>query len=47
MDKAHFFGLDLVGQYLDDFLEKFEYLAQTVDAVDRAALIKYQLASFD
>lgn len=32
---------------LDDFLEKFEYLAQTVDAVDRAALIKYQLASFD
>jgi hypothetical protein len=32
---------------LDDFLEKFEYLAQTLDAVDRAALIKYQLASFD
>ena len=32
---------------LDDFLEKFEYLSQTVDVVDRAALIKYQLASFD
>jgi hypothetical protein len=32
---------------LDDFLEKFEYLAQTVDAVDRSALVKYQLASFD
>ncbi|HXM61778.1 MAG TPA: ATP-binding protein [Terriglobales bacterium] len=32
---------------LDDFLERFEYFAQTVDAVDRAALIKYQLASFD
>lgn len=32
---------------LDDFLGKFEYLAQTVDAVDHAALIQYQLASFD
>ncbi len=30
---------------LDDFLVKCEYLAQTVDAVDRAALAKYQLAS--
>jgi len=30
---------------LDDFLERFEYLAQTIDAVDRAALTKYQLAS--
>jgi hypothetical protein len=30
---------------LDDFLEKFEYLAQTIDAVDMAGLTKYQLAS--
>ena len=30
---------------LDEFLEKFEYLARTIDAVDRAALTKYQLAS--
>jgi hypothetical protein len=30
---------------LDDFLERFEYLAQTIDAVDRSALAKYQLAS--
>jgi len=25
---------------LDDFLEKFEYLAQTVEAVDRSPLVK-------
>jgi hypothetical protein len=30
---------------LDNFLERFEYLAQAIDAVDRAALTKYQLAS--
>jgi hypothetical protein len=31
---------------LDEFLEKFEYLAQTINALDEAALAKYQLASF-
>src|SRR6266481_2318898 len=31
---------------LDEFLEKFEYLAQTINALDQAALAKYQLASF-
>jgi hypothetical protein len=30
---------------LDDFLKRFEYLAQAIDAVDRAALAKFQLAS--
>jgi hypothetical protein len=30
---------------LDEFLTKFEYLARIIDAVDRAALAKYQLAS--
>jgi hypothetical protein len=30
---------------LDNFLERFEYLAQAINAVDRAALTKYQLAS--
>ena len=41
-------GLSVNGEHqmpLDDFLVKCEYLAQTVDAVDRAALAKYQLAS--
>jgi hypothetical protein len=31
---------------LDEFLERFEYLAQTINALDQAALAKYQLASF-
>jgi Putative DNA-binding domain len=31
---------------LDEFLEKFEYLANTIDAIDKAALTEYQLASF-
>jgi Putative DNA-binding domain len=31
---------------LDELLEKFEYLATTIDAVDTAALAQYQLASF-
>ena len=30
---------------LDDFIEKCAYLAETVDAVDRSALAKFQLAS--
>lgn len=31
---------------LDEFLEKFEYLAQIINALDQVALTKYQLASF-
>jgi hypothetical protein len=31
---------------LDEFLERFEYLAQAIDAVDEAARKDYQLASF-
>lgn len=29
---------------LDEFLEKFEYLAQIINALDQIALAKYQLA---
>ena len=31
---------------LDEFLEKFEYLAHIISALDQVALAKYQLASF-
>jgi len=31
---------------LGEFLDKFEYLTRTIDEIDRAALAKYQLASF-
>ena len=31
---------------LDEFLTRFEYLAQAIDAVDEAARKDYQLASF-
>lgn len=31
---------------LDEFLEKFEYLAHIINALDQVALTKYQLASF-
>jgi hypothetical protein len=31
---------------LEEFLEKFEYLAQIINALDQVALAKYQLASF-
>ncbi|MGK5085898.1 ATP-binding protein [Bdellovibrionota bacterium FG-1] len=45
----HYPGLFTINQEhcmtLDDFLDKFEYLATVVDSVDKAALSKYSLAS--
>jgi hypothetical protein len=31
---------------LDEFLKKFDYLAQIINALDQCAMVKYQLASF-
>jgi Putative DNA-binding domain len=47
--QAYFPSATLNAEYqmsLDEFLERFEYLVQAADAVDRAALQEYRLASF-
>ena len=47
--REYFPAADLNDEYrmtLDEFLRRFEYLAQAIDAVDEAARNDYQLASF-